>query len=183
MENITGEQNGMNELAQEYPKDYRKSQRRSFLISYYRKAFEKVYKRSHKYITDTVQRTWYYMDMQEKAIERGEFETVVLLTGKIKECVHILKKYQDECYFRRLNVSNDIKKDMIQRAKDYPFEKLIEIKRNKMSSCPFHEDKTPSFSIKNNKGHCFSCGWSGDTISFLMKKDGLSFGDAVKRLC
>jgi hypothetical protein len=173
----------MNELAQEYPEDYRKAARRSYLVSYYRKAFEKVYKRSHKYITDTILRCWYYQAMQEKAIDRGDFASTVIITMKVKECVGILKRFQDEQYFRRQGIVNEISKDMIQMAKDYPFEKLVEIKRNKMASCPFHEDKTPSFSIKNNRGHCFSCGWSGDTLAFLMKKDGLSFPDAVKKLC
>jgi len=174
-------QSKIDEFKQEFPFE-RKLFRRIHLLKYYHKAFEKQYLRSKAYLQDSIVRTWHLMALRDKAIENGNFESVVYLTGEIKRLVRILVKYQDEQYFRRQGMGNDISKEMIQMAKDYPFEKLIEIKRNKMSCCPFHEDKTPSFSIKNNRGHCFSCGWSGDTLAYLMKKDGLSFGDAVKRL-
>jgi hypothetical protein len=50
--------------------------------------------------------------------------------------------------------------------------------------CPFHEDKTPSFSVNDEKGlfHCFACGVAGDVIDFLMKLDGLSFRQALASL-
>ena len=50
--------------------------------------------------------------------------------------------------------------------------------------CPFHNEKTPSFKIDPSSGryHCFGCGESGDAIDFVMKQDGLSFGEAAKRL-
>ncbi|MEZ4423246.1 MAG: DNA primase [Gemmatimonadota bacterium] len=48
--------------------------------------------------------------------------------------------------------------------------------------CPFHEDRTPSFYVVPAKGlfHCFGCGVSGDVFTFLMKRQGLEFTDAVK---
>lgn len=53
-----------------------------------------------------------------------------------------------------------------------------------MACCPFHNEKTPSFSINPAKGfyHCFGCGESGDAIKFVMKYEGLVFIDAVKKL-
>ncbi|MBQ9271794.1 MAG: DNA primase [Alphaproteobacteria bacterium] len=50
--------------------------------------------------------------------------------------------------------------------------------------CPFHQEKTPSFTINESKGfyHCFGCGAHGDAVTFLMNKDGLPFIDAVKKL-
>ena len=53
-----------------------------------------------------------------------------------------------------------------------------------MACCPFHHEKTPSFSIDPNKGlyHCFGCGESGTAISFVQKYEGLSFPDAVRKL-
>ena len=50
--------------------------------------------------------------------------------------------------------------------------------------CPFHSEKTPSFHIQPDKGfyHCFGCGESGDAITFVMKREGLSFVEAVKKL-
>jgi len=56
--------------------------------------------------------------------------------------------------------------------------------RNAMALCPFHSEKTPSFSISDEKGlyHCFGCGASGNAIKFLKDHARLSFIDAVKEL-
>jgi DNA primase len=50
--------------------------------------------------------------------------------------------------------------------------------------CPFHDEKSPSFSVRPSVGsfHCFGCGEGGDVISFLMKVDHLSFAESVERL-
>ncbi len=50
--------------------------------------------------------------------------------------------------------------------------------------CPFHQEKTPSFTINDDKGfyHCFGCGVHGDAIRFLTEAQGLPFMDAVKEL-
>ena len=47
--------------------------------------------------------------------------------------------------------------------------------------CPFHTEKTPSFTVSPQKGlyHCFGCNCGGDAISFIMEKENLSFTDAV----
>ena len=75
----------------------------------------------------------------------------------------------------------EITEDMIEQARNYDITKLIEVKRN-FALCPFHEDKHPSLYLRNNFYHCFTCKASGDTISLLMKRDGLNFPEAVKRL-
>ncbi|MEE8188340.1 MAG: DNA primase [Kiloniellales bacterium] len=50
--------------------------------------------------------------------------------------------------------------------------------------CPFHNEKTPSFTVSEEKGffHCFGCGAHGDVIGFVMRAEGLSFPEAVERL-
>ena len=55
---------------------------------------------------------------------------------------------------------------------------------NYWGCCPFHNEKTPSFSVNEEKGfyHCFGCGEHGDIISFVMKTENLEFRDAIKEL-
>ena len=50
--------------------------------------------------------------------------------------------------------------------------------------CPFHGEKTPSFTVDPARGlyHCFGCGAGGDVFSYVMKRDNLSFFDAMKQL-
>ncbi|MCD6582479.1 MAG: DNA primase [Desulfuromusa sp.] len=55
---------------------------------------------------------------------------------------------------------------------------------NHTGLCPFHSEKSPSFSVNAARQffHCFGCGVGGDVFSFLMKTEGLAFPDAVRRL-
>ncbi len=50
--------------------------------------------------------------------------------------------------------------------------------------CPFHAEKTPSFTVNPQKGifHCFGCGVGGDAFGFVMRQDRLSFPEAVRSL-
>ncbi len=56
--------------------------------------------------------------------------------------------------------------------------------RNFFGLCPFHSEKTPSFSVNSSKQifHCFGCSAGGNAISYVMKYHGLSFPEAVKML-
>lgn len=56
--------------------------------------------------------------------------------------------------------------------------------REHVGLCPFHNEKSPSFTVSEEKGffHCFGCGAHGDVIGFAMRADGLSFPEAVERL-
>jgi DNA primase len=55
---------------------------------------------------------------------------------------------------------------------------------NYKACCPFHDEKTPSFNVRPDKGfyHCFGCGASGDAISFVREFEGLGFTEAVEEL-
>ncbi len=61
---------------------------------------------------------------------------------------------------------------------------LKKVGRNFFGLCPFHEEKTPSFSVNPQMGifHCFGCGKSGNAISFVMEYENVDYVEALKRL-
>jgi DNA primase len=62
--------------------------------------------------------------------------------------------------------------------------KLTRAGREHKGCCPFHKEKTPSFTVNDVKGfyHCFGCGAHGDVLGFLMDHDNLQFMEAVEQL-
>jgi DNA primase len=65
-----------------------------------------------------------------------------------------------------------------------PYAELKKKGANWMACCPFHQEKTPSFSVNPSKGFykCFGCGKGGSVYNFLMDMEGLSFPEAIKRV-
>ncbi len=65
-----------------------------------------------------------------------------------------------------------------------PYTPLKKKGANWMGCCPFHQEKTPSFSVNPSKGFykCFGCGKGGTAYNFLMEIEGLSFPEAIKRV-
>ncbi|MDR1206953.1 MAG: DNA primase [Rickettsiales bacterium] len=61
---------------------------------------------------------------------------------------------------------------------------LVKKGQNFWGCCPFHNEKTPSFSVNEQKGfyHCFGCGEHGDIIGFTMKTQNMGYVDAIKEL-
>jgi len=55
---------------------------------------------------------------------------------------------------------------------------------NHQACCPFHDEKTPSFSVSTSKQifKCFGCGKGGDVVSFLMEKEKLTYIEAIRWL-
>ena len=62
--------------------------------------------------------------------------------------------------------------------------KLTRKGREYLGLCPFHNEKTPSFTVNEAKGfyHCFGCGAHGDIIKFEMEANNLPFMDALEKL-
>ena len=66
-------------------------------------------------------------------------------------------------------------------------ERYVPLKKagaNYVACCPFHNEKSPSFTVSQNKQfyHCFGCGAHGTAIGFVMEHGGLGFVDAVEEL-
>lgn len=108
-------------------------------------------------------------------------EDKLLELAKIKEIERFM--------VRNVDPEGHRSEDDILRAKCVPIESLYEFKRVHKTArgftacCPFdHIDKTPSFSVKNNRYMCFSCSEKGDSIDFMMKMEDLKFTEAIGRL-
>lgn len=61
---------------------------------------------------------------------------------------------------------------------------LKQFGREYKACCPFHQEKTPSFTINNDKGffHCFGCGAHGDAIEFIRRYERISYPETIERL-
>lgn len=88
-----------------------------------------------------------------------------------------MARYSDEI-IDDVRQSNDIV-DVISQ-----YVRLKRSGRNYFGLCPFHNEKSPSFSVSPDKQifHCFGCGVGGNVISFIMKIEGISFVEAVQML-
>ena len=55
---------------------------------------------------------------------------------------------------------------------------------NLLGNCPFHNEKTPSFTVSPTKGiyKCFGCGKAGNSVNFIMEHEKLTYPDALRQL-
>lgn len=162
------------ELKAEYPEDWQRGRRTEYLKAQ---------------MVGVVYRTMIVMHNYDMAVRNGDnMETRLFLGGQIIGGVKTIQRLQSEIiYLKHPGPKNGkgraITDDMICNAREYPYETLLPPMRAGRCACPIHGGKnTMSFSVKNNFGRCFSCHFAGDTIAFVMEKDGVSFADAVRRL-
>lgn len=89
-----------------------------------------------------------------------------------------MANFFDESFISDVIAANDIV-DVISE-----YVQLKKSGRNYFGLCPFHNEKTPSFSVAQDKQiyHCFGCGVGGNVINFLMRKENYDFVEAVKIL-
>jgi hypothetical protein len=140
-----------------------------------------------KEIDTTIDRITLLNERIELSVEEGNLTALVMLKDRKTEELAKLKAYErllDRESPMAKKVENGITDEMIEKARNFPFEELLpeELKRGRCR-CPIHDGTNQmSFSVKDNYGRCWSCGWTGDTIQLLMDTEGLSFRDAVLRL-
>ncbi|MDE6251729.1 MAG: hypothetical protein K2M78_03695 [Lachnospiraceae bacterium] len=79
----------------------------------------------------------------------------------------------------KLNIFSEVKEHLTARqvAEYYG----LQVKRNGLACCPFHDDKHPSMKI-DKYYHCFACGVGGDAIDYVSRMYGLSQYDAALKL-
>lgn len=84
----------------------------------------------------------------------------------------------DEAFLERLRDALPVSEQVGRRVR------LQRRGREFTGLCPFHNEKTPSFTVNDDKRffHCFGCGAHGDVIGWVMQTEGLSFPEAVERL-
>lgn len=72
--------------------------------------------------------------------------------------------------------------DIVDVVSDYVH--LVRRGANYMGLCPFHNERTPSFSVNRARNfcYCFSCHKGGSPVNFIMEKEGISYSDALKQL-
>lgn len=158
-------------------------------IKEHRKSFAEDWQRERRieYLMGKMEEEVYHwlclMDFYDEQKHR-DMANRVFLGDRILHSTKAITKIQREIIaLKRLNNGNGITDDMIERAREYPFEDLLPALIRGRCKCPIHEgENTMSFSVKNNQGHCFSCHWHGDTIRFLQDTEGLTFQQAVRRL-
>lgn len=87
-----------------------------------------------------------------------------------------------------MQITNDIKEKILDSIDIVEIiSETVDLKkrgRNFIGLCPFHSEKTPSFTVSQERGifKCFGCGKSGNAITFLMDSLGLSYIEAIKNL-
>lgn len=82
----------------------------------------------------------------------------------------------------RVDKKDIITDEMIERAREYPIESLLEIGPNKRAQCIFHGGEDFNMDIRKNFAHCYVCGESGDTIRVYRAKHEASFREAILAL-
>lgn len=144
-----------------------------------------------KDISDYVARGFDFRDLMSSALHDLTVESVKEDMGKRKGVMlstrfhqAYLDAMQQDLHKTTYSSSTYTGDDKVLRAKSYPVEDLIDLKRG-FACCPFHNEKTPSLKYypKTNSCYCFgSCGKAYDAIDLYMLKYGIGFKQAVIEL-
>jgi DNA primase len=89
-----------------------------------------------------------------------------------------MKKFDSDSTVEEVRQATDIV-DVISQ-----YVRLQKRGKNYLGLCPFHTEKTPSFTVNREKGlyHCFGCGVGGNVFTFLTQYEKISFSEALRQL-
>lgn len=140
-------------------------------------------KKKKEYLSDVLvelreKRKKYTSSLVSPTLKPSHRELIFMMLDESKsmeaKAMYELKQLQ---YIKNAGITDD----MIREAKEFPITNLLEVTKE-FALCPFHTDKKPSFYVKNNYGHCFSCGENADTIKIVMQIKNMDFKSAVNFL-
>ena len=99
--------------------------------------------------------------------------------GNLKEKEKLFKEAED----LEKELNSRITDEMIEEARNYPIENIVEVDHKGWATCVFHSpDVNPSMYCKNGYAYCFSCQESSDPIKLYMQVNNCEFIEAVKNL-
>lgn len=139
-------------------------------------------------VDECIDRIEFTREGVDRAMSQGNLMALVFLKGRLddeeKNLAALSAMLGREGPMRK---AHDDTARMIESAREHSFEDLLSSYgcrvRLHRTRCPVHEGKNPSsFEVRNNRGRCHSCGWSGDSIDLVMKMDNCTFMEAVRRL-
>lgn len=130
-------------------------------------------------------------DINELIKTAQHFDSITEVRDDMKKRMAIFKNYRFHVAYMKKHTKKppaDVKKqtyssDSVTHAKNYPMTDLLEFKQNK-ARCPYHNEKTPSFTYfpKTNTCYCFGCNKVADSIDLYQKLNNCSFKEAVEKL-
>lgn len=132
---------------------------------------------------------WYFLRDKRIAFERAIAPARVLeeVEAEAEKVDKKIKGYEASIRLESGRMTESDKKElitdeMIERAREYPIENLIEVGRNGRAKCIFHQGEDYNMDIRQNFAYCYVCGESGDPIKIYKTIHGVSFREAVLAL-
>jgi hypothetical protein len=129
---------------------------------------EEAFERKRPYLLSEVER------VMKAMIEHGETKELLRLKNAL------VARYDAHTY--KKETGTKLSDADIDRARETEIQKFYEVNGRGFAACPFHQERTPSMHITRNMFYCFSCHEHGDSITFVMKVNRMTFPAAVQWL-
>lgn len=116
----------------------------------------------------------------EEVLEKAKLKLADILQhrGEVEKKKELLKDIKKMEYILKANITPE----KIERAREYPINKLIDVNKSGLARCINHDDRFPSMNCKNNYVYCHSCNFHTDVIGVYQKINNCGFVEAVNFL-